>query len=437
MKRIIGLILLGAQSLSVLAQRFNTEKLDRFIEALSSRGLVNGSIAISQNGIVKYQRGIGYATMENDKKTATTKKTKYRIGSATKMFTAVMIFQLMEEGKIKPVDRLSSFYPGLPNADKITIQDMLYHRSGLHDYTRDTDFISWMDKPKSHEEMLNIIKEKGGDFEPGAKADYCNSNYLLLGYIIEKLDKTNYADAVKKRITSKLKLSDTYYGNPISLSNNESVSYKYGNGNWIKEKETDLTIHGGAGSLVSTPADLVQFINGLFAYKLVSKRSVAKMKTLVDEYGMGLFANKYGNEQSFGHNGRIEEFYSATWYFPNQNLAIAYCSNGILYPRQDLIEGVLKVCFNEPFVIPFTKANAIQSGDLDKYIGKYSAGPLVVNCTKDGARLLLETQGKVFDVEKVSDNYFMNMQSGYFFEFFPDRGELRIKETDNVYVLKR
>lgn len=107
------------------------------------------------------------------------------------------------------------------------------------------------------------------------------------------------------------------------------------------------------------------------------------------------------------------------------------------YPRTDIIEGVLKICFNEPFLIPFAKSNNSESGDLDKYLGKYSSDQIVVNCTKDGGKLLLETRGKVFEVEKIGVNYFMNVENGYFFEFYPDKGELHIKETDNVYQLKR
>jgi len=430
-------ILLTSSTFTSFGQDINVSKLDSFINTLQSKNLAMGSLTISKNGIIKYQKAIGYSFIISDKKVPTDINTKYRIGSSTKMFTAVMIFQLIEEGKIKLDQKLNTYFPDLPNADKITIQNMLYHRSGLHDYTHETDFPEWMEKPKSHEELLKIIKEKGSDSEPDVEADYCNSNYLLLGYIIEKIYKIPYADVLEKKITSKLNLKNTYFGKPINIKDNESTSYKYSNNNWTKEKETDLSIHGGAGSIVSTPTDMVKFIDALFSNKLISKSSLAKMETMVDEYGMGIFPNKYGDKPSFGHNGRIEEFYSALWYFPSEKLSFAYCTNGIDYPRTDIIEGILKICFNEPFLIPFTKNNNFKSEDMDKYLGKYSSDQIVVNCTKDGTRLFLETRGKAFEVEKISDNYFMNAASGYFFEFYPDKGELQIKETDNIYHLKR
>ncbi|MBS1738853.1 MAG: beta-lactamase family protein [Bacteroidetes bacterium] len=438
MKKAFWVILLLALSIFTSnGQNINVTKLDSLLNTLSAKGLAMGSLTISKNGTIKYQKAIGYSLVSDNKKVVANINTKYRIGSATKMFTAVMIFQLLEESKLKLDQKLKTYFPDLPNADKITIRSMLYHRSGLHDYTHDTNFPDWMDKPKSHEELLKIIKQKGSDFEPGTDADYCNSNYLLLGYIIEKICKMPYADALKKRITSKLNLKATYFGKPININDNESTSYKYSNNNWTKEKETDLSIHGGAGSIVSTPTDMVKFIDALFSNKLISKASLAKMETMIDDYGMGMFPNKYGDKPSFGHNGRIEEFYSALWYFPKEKLAFAYCTNGICYPRKDIIEGLLKICFNEPFLIPFTKNATSQGEELDKYLGKYSSDQIVVNCTKDDTKLLLETRGKFFEAEKISDNYFMNAESGYFFEFYPDKGELQIKETDNIYHLKK
>ncbi|RVT71090.1 class A beta-lactamase-related serine hydrolase [Flavobacterium sufflavum] len=436
-KIILFLFLSLILSFSSYGQNINTEKIDQFLDVLASQDFAMGSLSISQNGNLLYQKAIGYASIDNSKKTPATTATKYRIGSATKMFTAVLIFQLVEEGKIKLEQKLSDFYPQLPNANKITISDMLYHRSGLHDYTKETNYPDWMNKTKTHDELLEIIKEKGSDFEPNTKADYSNSNYLLLGYIIENKCKMPYAKAIEKRITSKLKLKDTYYGSSSNIRNDESGSFKYSDNKWNTVKKTNLGIHGGAGALISTPTDMTVFINALFTNKLVNKSSLSKMKDLIDDYGMGLFSNKYGTETSFGHNGRVEEFYTAVWYFPTQKLSFAYCTNGILYPRTDLIDGILKICFNQEFTIPFSKNYNLKSEDLDQYLGQYSSGQIVVNCTKNNTKLLIESKGKTFEAIAIADNYFMNKDLGYFFEFNPEKRSLLIKETDNVYFLKK
>jgi CubicO group peptidase (beta-lactamase class C family) len=355
------------------------------------------------------------------------------------MFTAVMIFQLIDEKKLDLNEKLATFFPGLPNAGNITIEEMLYHRSGLHDYTHDTNFSEWMDKPKTHEEMLKIIASKPPDFEPNTKADYCNTNYLLLSYILEKITRMTYAEVLKKRITSKIGLHNTYYGQPTDIRRNEASSYKYSDSVWKKEKETDESIHCGAGSIVSTPMDLTVFIQNLFGGNLISEASLDKMKMTVDGYGMGMFPYEFDAVKGYGHNGRIEEFYASVRYYPEKKLAISYITNGILYPRTDILEGVLKICLNDRYTIPFSKPIVLQGRDLDKFAGTYSSEdlPFKVVCTRNDDKLVFEAAGKTMEVEVVTDNYFMNMPTGSFFEFNVEKGELHIKETDNVYYLKK
>src|ERR1044072_5277528 len=114
------------------SQSLNVKKLDSLFNVLQSRHLATGSVAISINGKPVYQKAIGFTTLDSNKKATPDINSKYSIGSVSKMFTAVMIFQLIEDGKLSLNQNLATFFPQLPNADKITIEDMLYHRSGLH-----------------------------------------------------------------------------------------------------------------------------------------------------------------------------------------------------------------------------------------------------------------------------------------------------------------
>lgn len=417
-------------------EKIDKIKLNELFNELQNRGLATGSVAISINGRMVYQKAIGFAMLDSNRKILPDINTKYRVGSTSKIFTATMIFQLIDEKKLNLETKLATFFPQLPNATKITIKEMLYHRSGLHDYTHDTNFPEWMDKPKTHEEMLEIVASKGSDFEPGTKADYSNTNYLLLSYIIESISGTTYAEALNKKIVSKIGLKDTYYGGPIDIGRNEATSYKYSDSIWKKERETDLSIHSGAGSIVSTPTDLTIFIQNVFNGKLISFASLDSMTTMIDGYGMGIFPYNFDETRGYGHNGRIEEFYSAIRYFPEKKLAVSYITNGILYPRIDILEGILKICFNDDYTIPFSKPVVI---DFQKYIGTYSSSnlPFKVVCKEDYNKLIFEAAGRTMEVEPVSPNYFMNLKTGSFFEFFPEKNELQIKETDNVYYLQK
>lgn len=418
------------------AQTSNIKKLDSLFDILQMRELATGSVAISVDGKIIYRKAIGFSSLDGNKKVLPDINTKYRIGSVSKMFTAVIIFQLIEEGKLSLHDKLITWFPDLPNAGKITIEQMLYHRSGLHDYTQGTNFSNWMDKPATERAMLNIITDNGPDFEPGAKAAYSNTNYLVLSYIIEKVDRQPYSSALNKRIIKKLQLPNTSYAKPIDIKRNESISYKYADSTWKKQKETDPGIHMGAGSLVSTPSDLVIFIHKLFTNQLISRTNLAKMTAIKDDYGMGIFPNNFNSARGYGHNGRIEEFYTAVRYYPDQKLAVSYITNGILYPRIDILEGILKICLNEGYTIPFYKPVALQSSELDKYLGEYSGDlPFKVICRKTINALTFEAGGRTMTAEAVAKDYFMNLKTGTFFQFKPQRGELQIKETDNVYYL--
>ncbi len=119
--------------------------------------------------------------------------------------------------------------------------------------------------------------------------------------------------------------------------------------------------------------------------------------------------------------------------------AVSYITNGILYPRIDILEGVFKICFNDDYTIPFSKRVVLQSSDFDKYIGTYSSGdlPFKVVCKQKDKELLFEAAGNTMKAQPVNTNYFMNLKTGSFFEFNPEKGELQVKETDNVYYLQK
>jgi CubicO group peptidase (beta-lactamase class C family) len=130
------------------AQTFNKTKLDSFFVALNTNDQSMGSIAISANGVLVYQNSIGFSQINIGAKTSATFETKYRIGSISKMFTATMIFQLIDEGKLSFETPLARYFPQLPNAGKITIREMLDQRSGLHNFTSDSLYATYMGSPK-------------------------------------------------------------------------------------------------------------------------------------------------------------------------------------------------------------------------------------------------------------------------------------------------
>ncbi len=184
MKRFLPLLFVLLSCLTSFAQ-LNSKKLDSLFESLDENNKWMGSIAISLNGLPIYSKAIGFADLETKKKSTTL--SKYRIGSISKTFTATLIFQAIEEKRLSLEDKLVKYFPTVENADKITISNLLNHRSGIYNFINSPDYRNYYTTKKSASEMVELISSYPSDFEPGTKFSYSNSNYVLLGYILEKI----------------------------------------------------------------------------------------------------------------------------------------------------------------------------------------------------------------------------------------------------------
>ena len=414
-------------------------KLDQLFDVLAQNEKAMGSITLSKNGTVVYSRAIGYDLVSGAEKKPSTTLTKYRIGSISKMFTTTMIFELVEEGKLKLTSTLDIWFPQVPNAKKITISNLLNHRSGIHNFTDDPTYLSWMTQPKSQNQMIDILSKNKPDFEPNEKAVYSNSNFVLLGFIIEKITRQPYSQNLKQRITSKTGLLNTYYGGKTNTDNNECYSYQFVSG-WKQMPETDMSIPGGAGAIISTPTDLTKFIEALFSLKLVSQNSLNQMKTITDGFGMGMFQIPFDTKKAYGHNGGIDGFGSNLAYFPEDHLAIAYCTNGMVYPLNDILIGVLSIYFNRDYKIPSFNTITLKSEELDKYLGIYSSLqiPLKITITKENNSLIAQATGQSsFPLEATEKDKFKFDMAGVKLEFLPDKNEMTLKQNGGVFLFTK
>jgi D-alanyl-D-alanine carboxypeptidase len=413
-------------------------KLDQLFDRLLEKNKGMGSLVLAKDGKVIYSRSFGYGQItENDKKLLDA-DTKYRISSITKMYTAVMIFQLVEEGKLKLTDTLDKFFPQIPNASRITIAQMLSHRSGIPDLQVEE---GWYLQPRTQDEIVATIAKGQPQFEPDTKTAYSNTGYNLLGYIVEKIDGKSYADALKDRITSKIGLKDTYVGTGQSdPEKNEAIAYKY-IGNWIEGNEPDLSIPGGGGSIMSTPADMAIFIKALFDLKLVSQDSLNQMMTERDGEGMGIHSFTFADRTLYGETGGSGS--SGAWlnYFPEEKLALAYTTNVKIYPVNEIISGVFDIYWNRPFEIPTFEAFAVSPDVLERYVGTYSAAgaPMKITIIRDGATLYLKTGNEQADgipLEATAENKF-TIGPGTAFEFDAEKGLLTFTRGGVEMVLTK
>ena len=352
------IILIGNPTFS---QQLDTDKLNLFFDTLEERNEAMGSITISKNGSVIYSKAFGYRYIDEEEKIDADINTNYKIWSITKLYTATMIMQLVEEEKLSLDTKLIHFYPQIPNAEFITIKDMLNHRSGIHDFTQnDTseDWDTYIKEPLTHTFMVNTIAQYPSDFYPNEDFRYSNSNYLLLGYIIEKLDGNLYETSLSNRILTKLGMTNTYFGvGALDSVENKAYSYTYDR-LWTSVDEGGFSglIPAGAGGIVSTTEDMNLFMHGLCSGQLITKESLNQMIPKNEFYGLGIMQTSFqGMKTGYGHTGGYIASESSLYYYPEDSLSIAYATNGIVIRKEDILNNVLKIYHNQPFDVSMNR----------------------------------------------------------------------------------
>ena len=403
---LVGLLFCAA--LSVPAQNsFDRQRADSLFHLLDAHQKLMGSISLFEDGKEIYQNQIGLCNATDQ--LPVVEHSVFRVGSVSKMFTAVMILQLMEESKLQPETPLAEFFPQIPHASSVTIDQMLGHRSGIHSFTDDTAYLSYLEEPQTQADLLARIAGAKPEFSPDSTTAYSNSNYVLLGYIIERITGSDYATNLQLRIAKPLGLTQTRYGTSIANDSMCCYSYRYEGVSLIPETETHLSIPGGAGAIVSTPAELNQFITALFSGKLINDASLQKMTTLHNHFGYGIFAMNFFEHQGFGHTGGIDGFQSVLSWFPAERLAVAICVNAAGISLNEVLIGVLSMYYGRDYTFPSFATVQVPEALLKSYAGIYSTPdfPLKMTITfKDNLLFAQATNQSAFPLTPTDDHTF-------------------------------
>ena len=390
-------------------------RMDSLLNYLHENNKFIGSLTIREGENVVFSKAYGFADVEKNIKAD--RLTRYKIGSISKTFTAVMVMQLIEEKKLTLQTKLNRFYPKIKNAEKISIYDLLHHRTGIVDLVnQDTTFHKVIDKKHSKEDILKVITSYEPLIEPGSKYQYSNSNFFILGCIIEKLTKKSYAENLQNRIVKKAELGTyenktemtakgavtnkvfvptTYYKEEATnTANKESYSYYFDGTNWVKSLENHNSIPFASGGITSTTADLTKFIYALFDGKLVSQASLDQMKEIKEGYGKALIQFPFGERRFYGHGGRIENFSSMLGYYPTEKLSFSLISNGDNFVQNDIIIGILSIYYKMPF--PFPKFMKMDKAELAKFTGTYATKdlPLKITVSEKNGELSAQATGQ-------------------------------------------
>jgi D-alanyl-D-alanine carboxypeptidase len=431
------LLFLFTMQLSVKGQQFNKAKLDSFFDILEAKDRFMGSVAVSKQGKIIYRRSLGWADFS--KKQKVNENTLYRIGSISKTFTAVLVMKAVEEGKLQLDQKLRSFFPDQPNAEKITIEHLLRHQSGIANFTDDSSYLSWNTTPQSIDELTARIAAMGSVFEPGIKSEYSNSNYVLLTYILQKVMGSYFSTLLEHYITKPLGLKNTRLGGKIDVSQNECKSYGFGK-SWVEETETDMSIPLGAGAVVSTPSDLVKFSDALMGGKLLKPESFKLMCTLDRGFGFGLFSIPFYEMNAFGHTGGIDGFTSVFSFFKEADLSFALTSNGARIDNNEVSIAVLSALFEKPFSLPEFSDYAPQLADLEPLTGLYTSSqmPLKITVSLSGATLSAQATGQsAFPLDPIAPNRFQFLPAGIEMIFNPAEQSMTLNQGGATFQFKK
>ncbi|WP_181772758.1 serine hydrolase domain-containing protein [Amycolatopsis pittospori] len=252
-----------------------------------------------------------------------------RAGSNTKTFTAVVVLQLVAEGKVELDAPIERYLPGIVrgegiDATKITVRHLLQHTSGLPNYSEYLglqDFEKVQHRYVPNHELLAAALSHPAKFAPGTKWEYNNTGYLLAGMMIEKVTGRPIHEQITDRVIKKAGLRNTYWPQvgDQTIQGRHPQGYAIGNaatGKVIDATEMDPSWGGAAGQLISTPSDLGKVFRVLLDGKLVPAAQLAEMRKTVDaplfpgtKYGLGLMSNPLScGGVYWGHGGDIHGF---------------------------------------------------------------------------------------------------------------------------------
>lgn len=356
-----GPILLGSPAR--LPAQTPAAKIDALVRSYVDQGRFNGSVLVAQHGKVIYRKGFGWANAEW--RVPNTPETRFRIGSITKQFTAMLILQLVDEGKLRLEGTIGEYlpeYPAGPGRD-ITIHQLLTHTSGLHNYTAIARFFAELSRnPYRPADFLTVFDSLPLDFEPGSRWRYSNSGYFVLGVIVERVGGKPYDVALRERILDPLGLKNTGYDWNATVLERRAQGYTRGFDGDTHAAYIDMSTPYSAGGMYSTVEDLFRWDQALAARKRLSPASYAsyltpKTRSAPDrEYGYGWSFWRVdrgaGRDSALAiaHYGGINGFSAANYLIPEDGIAIVWLDNTSQHPPLD--ESIARLLYGLPVEAP-------------------------------------------------------------------------------------
>ncbi|AZA93098.1 Penicillin-binding protein E [Chryseobacterium nakagawai] len=417
----------------------DTQKIDDFLNYMVQNNQEIGSVAIFKNGISIYKRDFGQNLLPTN--TTYDQNTGYQIGSISKLITAVMLFQLIEKGKLNLSEPLSKFYPEIPNAKNITIHNMLNHTSGLGDYAGESIKDNWLfGKAVGDKAIIEVIKKEGVKSKPGEKLRYSNSAYFLLSRILEKIHNKPYNEVLKENILEKTSMPNTF--SVLDNPKNIFKSYELKKDTWTEVKDFDFHNCIGLGDITSTPEDLNTFINALFNGKFIKKETVDMMISNPKEkvFGSGIMKVPFYNIISYGHGGDTAGSHSIVTFEPTDQLSYAVTINGQNFSHNNFYIALMNLIYGKDYQYPVFNTAKIPVADLEKYVGDYTSKDIALGLKiliKDQTLYAQGTNQPEFPLTATEKDKFAFEKAGLKISFMPENKQLNLTQGGKTFLFSK
>ncbi len=427
--RSLAIALLAVLGLTARARAEDlTPKFDEYMKKCVEAKHFSGAVLVSKSSDTLFAKGYGFANAEHE--VPNTTRTKFRLGSITKQFTAIAILILQERGKLKLEDPVGKYIDDSPKAwESVTIHHLLTHTGGVPSYTDDPVYVKKMMMPESVRSMIARFRDKPLDFKPGEKFHYSNSGYFLLGAIIEKLSGKSYEAFLKDAIFDPLGMRDTGYDHAATLLPARASGYNLGDAGLRNAEYLDMAQPYSAGSLYSTVEDLARWDRALCDGKLISKESYAKMYAPVkNDYAYGWVVTTTKGRKQIQHGGGINGFATEILRDPDQRVCVIVLCNVLPQDPAAVAHDLAAIAFGERYEMP--KARKVAKVDpkiYDAYVGRYQLGPKVIaTFSREGDRFMTQLTGQPrFEVFPESEtNFFLKVVDATITFVKDDKGKI-------------
>jgi len=310
------------------------DKLDALLSDYHTSGQLNGTVLLAQGDEVLYERGFGEANMSWD--IPNTPDTRFRIGSVTKQFTAALILQFAEDGRLNLDDPITAHIPDYPAAagDRITIHHLLTHTSGIPSYTSLPTFETLLRDPYEPDSFLTVFSDLELEFEPGSAYNYSNSGYFLLGVIVEAVTGESYDHILNERLLEPHGLTQSGYDHYGNVIEKKATGYFRVGTDYEEAAYLDTSIPYAAGMMYSSARDLHTWNQALYEGQSVFKQPETLMKMVtpnLNDYGYGVAISDVTvgdtTVSAIRHGGGIPGFSTQLWYFTDDDYSIVVLDN--------------------------------------------------------------------------------------------------------------